>query len=264
MKDSGYGCGRRGGLLVVRERIASKERTIMKAPNPSLSRICGDVPPSRVMRGGNAMDATALTTEPVRPCFANFREVPMAAMVAGLALERITALWEDGGSRIDVAIHELESRSIILWGAALDRFLRAYLLEHPTGDLPLDDTELSERFEVAFDEATQPLTRYLLKTALCDGPALSLAQLAARRYKPNTSSFRKLQRHLLRATVYPMRDLCLWSVEVQERTLNNGKTAIASYRISAGPALLAFHRHVYLPWRTRQLRAFCSQHLGKD
>lgn len=236
----------------------------MKAAASGLLEMHGSVTHGSVMHGPGALTASARATGPAPAACANSRATSLTAMVDGLALERITSLWEDGARNIDVAIHELESRSIILWGVALDTFLRAYLRHNPVGDLPLDDAELSERLEVAFDEATQPLTRYLLKTALCGGPALSLSQLAARRYKPNTSSFRKLQRHLLRSTVYPMRDLCLWSVEVQERALHNGKAAIASYRISAGPALLAFHRHVYLPWRTRQLRAFCLQHLGKE
>jgi hypothetical protein len=233
----------------------------MKAPSSSCSQIDGNSSCDGVTLGTSAIDAAILE---IQPCASGIRDAPTAAMVAGLALERIAALWEGGAVGIDVAIHELESRSIILWGAALEKFLRAYLQLYSVGDLPLDDAELSERFEVAFDEATQPLTRYLLKTALCGAPALSLSQLAARRYRPNTSSFRKLQRHLLRSTVYPMRDLCLWAVEVQERTQNNGKVCVASYRISAGPALLAFHRHVYLPWRTRQLRTFCSQHLAKE
>jgi hypothetical protein len=231
---------------------------------PSLWQMHENLSRGNAVHRGDAMHAPALATAPAQRGATGLRDAPMAAMVAGLSLERIGALWEDGARDIDVAIHELESRSIILWGAALEEFMRAYLRHHPLGDLPLDDEELAERLEVAFDEATQPLTRYLLKTALRRDLPVSLSQLAARRYKPNTSSFRKLQRHLLRSTVYPMRDLCLWSVEVQERVLSNGKTAIAHYRIGAGPALLAFHRHVYLPWRTRQLRAFHSQHLEKE
>jgi hypothetical protein len=179
-------------------------------------------------------------------------------MVEGLG--EIHELTVAGSDDAGVALHELDSRSIILWGTVLERFLRRYLDSFPLSDLELDEEELEERFKVAFDERTQPLTRHLLKTALRGEPPLTLAQLAARRYNPNTSSFRKLQRHLLRAIVCPMRDLCLWQLDVQQRTLKNGKKAIAKYGISAGPALLAFHKHVYVPLRISQIQTFCEKH----
>jgi hypothetical protein len=190
-------------------------------------------------------------------------EVDLETMVAALGLDRVPQLAAPVSADPGMASLELESRAIILWGVVLERFLRAYLQRASIGDLPLDDEEMEERFKVAFDERTQPLTRFLLMKSRLDGSSVSLAELAARRYRANTPSFRKLQRHLLRSTVYPMRDLQLWRVEVEERTLSSGKSTVARYKI-AGPALLEFFELVYRPMREGQLRAFAAQHLAME
>lgn len=191
-------------------------------------------------------------------------ESEIRTLVASLRLDRIEHLIEPVSDDLSVAILELESRAVVLRGKVLKAFLVAYLGRFPLGDLPLDEKELEERFKVAFDERTQPLTRYLLQISLRYGKGTSLARVAEQRYKRDTPSFRKLQRHLLRAVAYPMRDLQLWRIDVEERTLRTGKSAIAGYAIGAGPALLAFHRYVYLPLRQRQLHAFATKHLRTE
>jgi hypothetical protein len=160
------------------------------------------------------------------------------------------------------ALLELESRAIMLWGVGLERFLERYLdhFDRPAeGKVPLSEEERDDRFEVAFDERTQPLTRHLVWCALQGRGPLSLAQLAERRYSRNTASFRKMQRSLLRSVAYPMRDLHLWCVESNLRKVE-GKNAIERYFISAGPALLAFYEYAYVPLRTQQLAAFHTAH----
>jgi hypothetical protein len=192
------------------------------------------------------------------------REAAIRGMIDSLRLEEIEELTDEGSSDVNLAIHQFESRSITLWGKALDKFVRQYLALCPVDNMPLDEEELKERFKVAFDEKTQPLTRYLLKVALRGGKPLSLAQLAARRHKPHTNCFRKLQRNLLHSTAFPMRDLRLWTVHTHWRVLRNGKTDVSHYEFSAGPGLLAFHKYVYLPWRIRQIEKFYTQHLKED
>jgi len=188
----------------------------------------------------------------------------LKALVDSLQLDRTENLIEPVSDDLSVAMLELESRAVVLRGEVLKKFLVAYLERFPLSDMPLEEKELEERFKVAFDERTQPLTRYLLQVSLRYGKGASLAKVAERRYKKDTPSFRKLQRHLLRAIAYPMRDLQLWRVDVEERTLRTGKSAIAGYAISAGPALLAFHQFAYLPLRQRQIRAFAAKHLRME
>jgi hypothetical protein len=188
----------------------------------------------------------------------------LEALVASLQIERREGLIEPVSDDRSIAMLELESRAVVLRGEILEQFVRAYLARFPLDDMPLDETELEDRLEVAFDERTQPMTRYLLQVSLRYGMSVSLAKLAEQRYRRGTPSFRKLQRHMLRAVAYPMRDLQLWRVDAEERVERNGKTSIACYRIGAGPALAAFEKYVYQPLRLRQMRAFAAKHLDKE
>lgn len=182
------------------------------------------------------------------------------AVVGRIDLSGISGLFDEGSADEAVAFHELESRSVILWGRALESFLRAYHDEFPAEGMPLTAEELEERFEVAFDERTQPLTRHLLKIALRGQPALSLSDLAAVRYKKHSASFRKMSRHMRDSIMWPMRDLALWSVVVNDRQAA-GRKEVGSYTIFAGPALLTFDKHVYRPLRRRQLQTFHDRFL---
>jgi hypothetical protein len=49
-------------------------------------------------------------------------------------------------------------------------------------------------------------------------------------------------------------------VKVNERVVK-GKKEVKSFEVSAGPALLAFHRLVYLPFRRQQLLKFHTRFL---
>ncbi len=187
----------------------------------------------------------------------------MQAVVGRIDFSKIPGLTDEGSADVSIAIHELESRSIILWGRGLEAFIQAYHEEFTADELPLNSEELEERFVVAFDEGTQPMTRYLLKSALRRQPALSLSDLAALRYKKNSASFHKMSRHMRDRIMWPMRDLGLWSVVVTDRVAK-GKSEVASYAISAGRVLLAFDSYIYQPWRRQQLVTFYARFLKES
>lgn len=166
-------------------------------------------------------------------------------LIEGLHIDQIDGVSEAGSNDPAIAIHELISRDVILWGKVLETLLRAYHTGHK------DNEALEEMLEIAFDERTQPLTRHILKETL-RGKTVSLAALAERRYSSKNPrqapNFRKLQIYLRNNTLWRMRDIGLWDVFE-----NKSREQVLGYSISAGPLLWLFHERIYFPWRMRQL-----------
>lgn len=186
------------------------------------------------------------------PASPSDRDIELLA--AELDLERqVQPLLAPGSPKLERALLELDSRSIILFGRTLDIFLRGYLRRFPLDNLPLSDGELDDLLEVAFDEGTQPLTRHLLKLSIDNAGPVSLAELARRRWPDAKSNLDDLRKRLKDEVLFQMRDLKLWDVQIEERTVK-GRSEIAKFKISAGSALLHFYKFVFVPFRTRQLR----------
>jgi hypothetical protein len=176
-----------------------------------------------------------------------------------LQLDQKKCALEREHDNLVIAMHELVQRDTILWGL-LDGFLRLYLRVFPfENQPPLTEKELEDCFKVAFDERTLPLTRYILVCELDGRGPRTLSDLAERRYPKESPNFHKFRRAMIEKVICPMRDLKLWTFEIIWDT-SGGKKRLKCYQIGAGPALLDFHRYVYLPLREKQLKQFIEAH----
>jgi hypothetical protein len=187
----------------------------------------------------------------------------MQRLLLDLDVGNISGMANDGSEDPDVAIHELISQDVILWGKVLEKFLRLYHKEfRPYGE-PLSEEVLAKYFDVVFDERTLPLTRYIIKKTL-KRQDVSLADLAAVRYSRGLPHFRNLQVILRERHFQPMEDLHLWNIKELTGQYRSGQKRLAGYSITAGPALWLFHKWVYMPWRSRHISWMHTQFLQED
>ncbi len=184
------------------------------------------------------------------------RAVALRSLVAGL--EALTApdapMNKIGSSDLAIALHEEDSRGIVLW-AALRPFLKGYAETFPQTSDPPTAIEISSSIDVMLDEGVFFLTQQLIKRHLRGEKPLSLGGLAEFRYRRNSASWHSFQQTLAREVFDHARDLQLWDVEVLGRP-DKGGGAIAGYKISAGRSLIDFNEFVFQPKRREQLRNF--------
>ena len=167
-------------------------------------------------------------------------------------IEEMSEVSDTGWSHDrSLAMQELDSCAVILWGTVFDFCLCAY---HTCGGLDLDKNGFQECRDIYFDERTQPLTRHILKQTL-KGRVVALGELAEHRYRRNSQNFGKLTRKLRDDVLWRMRDIQVWSVDVVNGTDRNGKKRVLCYKISAGPFLLSYHERVFVPLRRKQIIA---------
>ena len=186
----------------------------------------------------------------------NERDSILRAIVDRLDLDNPSLeVNKRGSDNFSAALHEEDSRSIILW-ALLRPFLHAYVAAFPQNAgyaIPEEDVEKSVK--VALNEPEFFLTQALIKAYHRKEPEFSLGKLAERRYSRGSASWEKYQRTLAREVFDHVRDLQLWHVEAKGRN-DNGGGAIAGYKISAGQALIDFDTYVFQPKRLEQHQDF--------
>jgi hypothetical protein len=168
--------------------------------------------------------------------------------------------WADNQG---LAIHELQSCDVVLWGRVIDRFLRGYHRILPEGGPPLDQDYLKECLVIVCDEPTQPLTRHIIKVHLDCGRDLSLSELTERRFPRSSKNFGKERKRLRDNILWPMHHIQMWSVEQVDGNNRNGSRRVVCFKISAGPALRRFHERVYFPLRRKQIIA-AALHLQRE
>ncbi|RWP42430.1 MAG: hypothetical protein EOR04_11480 [Mesorhizobium sp.] len=160
-----------------------------------------------------------------------------------------------GSSVLTAALHEEDSRGIVLW-AVLRPFLKGYALMFPQSKVPLPANEVSANIDVMLDQGNFFLTQQLIKRHLRDEPPLSLGGLAEIRYPRGSASWERYQQTLAREIFDHARDIQLWHVDVLGRADRNGGGAIAGYKVSAGRALIDFDEWVFQPKRRDQFLRF--------
>lgn len=187
------------------------------------------------------------------------RNRKLRALVKKLDLRNPDAPWnKQSGSKIEVALYEEDSRSLVLW-AVLRQFLQSYASTFPQGGLVLPADEINNSIDQMLDQANFLLTPQLIKQHIRGDDALSLGRLAELRYKRGTAGWEKYQQYLARELFDHARDTQLWHVDVLGRKDNNGGGAIAGYEISAGQALIDFDKYVFQPTRRWHLAQFYAR-----
>lgn len=140
--------------------------------------------------------------------------------------------------------------------AGIDPLVRFFkpLLEHG----PEMDTEhMEECIDIACDEHTKKASSYIIRRTL-EKKIVHLGELADEVYnKPEDN--REYRKKLRLNILYRMRDIGLWKVVEHDNLLGKNKVKYhGGFDITAGPVLLAFHRHIYMPHARRRTTVACK------
>jgi hypothetical protein len=162
---------------------------------------------------------------------------------------------------IELDLHRKESLALFIW-RELEPVVRFYVPRFLPHGPQMDPDHLNESIDKAFDEYVMRAHRLLLRRTL-EGKIVSLNEVVKEVFDPETEDYSDFRVRLRDNTLYLMRGLGLWNVEEDgERISKNGNPFHAGFRISAGPALMAFSRLVYVPWTIRQT-IFFANYLSK-
>jgi hypothetical protein len=157
---------------------------------------------------------------------------------------------------IELDLHLKESVSLFIW-REIEPIIRLYVRQFLPHGPQMDSEHLEEGLDKAFDEYNMRAHRLLLRRTL-DGKTVALNEIVKELFAPETDEYSDYRARLRDGVLFRMRDLGLWNVEEEERISKKGNSFHAGYRISAGPALMAFHRLIYVPWTVRQTLFFAA------
>lgn len=185
-------------------------------------------------------------------------------LVEDMKLDNHAGLYKSGSLDIAVAIHEEDTRPIVLW-ATLKDFLKKHVYLFPTpADFWKDgisEEAIDDATSVVLDQGNFYLTQELIKRHLRQEEPVSLAELASFRYdkKKNLSSWLKYQKVLTAKIIPRAVALQMWEVETLRRQDSNSGGSIAGYKIRAGQALIDFDEYVFRPRRLGLHKSFYTR-----
>jgi hypothetical protein len=170
----------------------------------------------------------------------------IATFVAGLCLETKLDPRNQVSDDIELALHQLEALKIFIWRELdpLVRFCVPLLLQHGR---QMHAEHLQECLDLAFDEYTVKGHRLLMRRTLA-GKTASLTEMAKEVFNPKSKEYGDYRERLRDNILFRMRDIGLWEFTEESGISKNGGLYHAGFKITAGPILLAFHRHVYITW----------------
>jgi hypothetical protein len=152
----------------------------------------------------------------------------------------------------ELGLQQLEGLRDFVWGG-LDPVVRLYmpLLEKGRG-IELYGENLESWLDLACDEPTIKGHKKLVRRKLEGSTAkkVSLQELANDVYNPKSQKKRNDDwRDKLRLEVIePMGNLGLWMWFEEMKTSKKNTQYHAGWEITAGPVLMAYHKHVWLPY----------------
>ena len=128
----------------------------------------------------------------------------------------------------------------------------------------MDPEHLEECLKIGCDERTIKAHKKLVRRGLARPPgSAGLIELATDVFNPKTAEFKDYRDRLRDNILYRMRDIGLWHVgDVQMKQGKNGTPYHPGYVITAGPILMAFHKHILGPY-TAWYQQFMSDLLRK-
>ncbi len=184
-------------------------------------------------------------------------DAALETFIDGLKLEvRLDPVrYMTGNFELD--LHRKESVALFIW-RELEHVVRFYVSRVLPHGAQMDPEHLEEGLKETFDEYTMRVHRLLLRRML-EGKTVALNEIVREVFNPKTDEYSDFRKRLRNNVLFLMRDLGLWNVEeemlISKRT---GNRFHAGFRISAGPALMAFNRLVYVPWTIRHTLFFAA------
>lgn len=162
-------------------------------------------------------------------------------------LDKLT--WHDKpmSKDLDIALAEIDSRSIRLQGAVFTRWLDLWLVH--TGEKPLSENSK----KLLFDEKTATMTRMLLKRHRAGKTPINQASIAESVYDKDKISFRVTASKRFTKLRPAIKASGLWRVEEYD----GGKTELC---IWPSDCLLEFHTHIFRAYRLKTIAAFVKLH----
>jgi hypothetical protein len=164
--------------------------------------------------------------------------------------ERLSASGKVDFGNYDLALQQLEGLRDFLWGG-LDPVVRLYMPLEVKDGIKLDERSLEKWLDIACDEQTIKGHKKLIRRALEGTTAaiVRLQELANDIFEPATTRNAEYRDKLREETLEPMADIGLWNwIEDIQISKTTGNEFHAGYEIYAGPVLMAYHKHVWLPY----------------
>ena len=158
---------------------------------------------------------------------------------------------------IDQALHQLAAVNIFIWRELdpLVRFCVPRLLKHGPEMHP---DHLEECLRIAFNEYVLRGHRLLMRRTL-RGVTTSLTEMTKEVFVPKSKEYGDYRERLRNNILFRMRDIGLWDfTEEPEKKSKNGGLFHAGFKITAGLILLAFHKHIYMPWSINHAQFTCA------
>ena len=176
------------------------------------------------------------------------------------SLSNLTARLDEGQvsqDDLELAMHQLEALRTFLWGGIdpMVRFCVPRMLPHGPEMHP---EHMEDCLKTGCDEYVVKGHRLIMRRSL-DDSAVSLTDLAKEVFNPKSKEYGDYRKRLRENILYPMRDIGLWDyVEGETKKSKTGNDYHTGFRITAGPVLMAFHRHIYMPWSKRYAKLACK------
>ena len=150
----------------------------------------------------------------------------------------------------ELALQELDGLRDFVWGG-LDPLARYLVPRVLTRGNQIDAEHMRECLEIACDEQTIKGHKKLIRRTLA-GKTVGLNELASDVFNPSSDKYDSYRKRLRDDILYRMKDIGLWDLaEVMMKESKNGGKYHPGYNISAGPVLMSFHKHIWLPYIRR-------------
>ena len=158
----------------------------------------------------------------------------------------------------ELALQQLDGLRDFVWGG-IDPLVRYLVPRIVKRGNEIDPEHLNECLEIACREETVKGHKKLIRRALDANKSAGLNELASDVYNPASKQYGQYRRRLRNDVLYRMQDIGLWVVaEIEMKKSKSGGKYHPGYNISAGPVLMSFHRHFWLPYAERYLRFACN------
>jgi hypothetical protein len=184
-------------------------------------------------------------------------EAAIAAFVASLDLQEKVDPELFNSDDIELCLHQLEILRLFIWSKGLDPFIRFYARRFVRKGEKMADEHFEKCIDIANDEYAMNGTRLLIRRFL-EGESVTLNELVENVFRPKSKDYSDYRKRLRDNILLQMEAIGLWSYTEEIKTSKSGGSYHAGYHVTAGPTLLAFHRHVYIPLAKMQTKFACK------